>query len=99
MEQENQATKPKAKSKPKAKVLYWVGATYVRGAGTYGPGEVVTKEALAALDTLGLTEDIERCKAKKVRAGRGKMRGRKYKQKKGPLFVLPKDVIGLLAHL
>ncbi|MFC1454999.1 50S ribosomal protein L4 [Candidatus Undinarchaeota archaeon] len=50
-----------------------------------------SKEALTALEKLGLTEDIVRCKDKKIRAGRGKMRGRKYKQRKGPLFVLPKD--------
>ena len=43
-EQKPKAQKPKAKSK----VLYWVGAIYVRGAGTYGPGEVVSKEALKA---------------------------------------------------
>jgi len=40
---------------------------------------------------LGLKEELERCEKKKIRAGKGKMRGRKYKKKKGPLIVVSKD--------
>ena len=40
---------------------------------------------------LGIWEDIERAKRNtKVRAGRGKMRGRRYKKAKGPLIVVAK---------
>lgn len=47
-----------------------------------------TKEAVDVLQRLGLSEDVERSARKKVRAGRGKMRGRRYRRKKGPLVVL-----------
>ncbi len=47
-----------------------------------------TKDAAELLDRLGLHEDIERASVKNVRAGRGKMRGRRYRRKKGPLVVL-----------
>lgn len=43
------------------------------------------------LETIGLKEELERVKGKKVRAGKGKMRGRKYKTKKGPLIVVSND--------
>lgn len=47
-----------------------------------------TKEVLAALEAAGLGGDIERAKnSRKVRAGRGKMRGRRYKQRKSVLIV------------
>jgi large subunit ribosomal protein L4e len=47
-----------------------------------------TKEVLAALQAAGLGDDIERSKnSRKVRAGRGKMRGRRYKQRKSVLIV------------
>lgn len=47
-----------------------------------------TKEVLAALEAAGLGEDILRAKnSRKVRAGRGKMRGRRYKQRKSVLIV------------
>ena len=39
---------------------------------------------------LKLDKELERTKEKKVRAGRGKMRGRKYKKKVGPLIVVSK---------
>ena len=42
------------------------------------------------LKMIGLEKEIERAKEKKVRAGKGKMRGRKYKKKVGPLFVVSK---------
>ncbi|KQC04107.1 MAG: 50S ribosomal protein L4 [Methanoculleus sp. SDB] len=47
-----------------------------------------TSEIIAALQALGMYEDVERSKgSKKVRAGRGKMRGRRYKQRKSLLIV------------
>jgi len=38
-----------------------------------------------------LKEELERIKEKKVRAGKGKRRGRKYKRKVGPLIVISED--------
>ncbi len=47
-----------------------------------------TKDAREFLETLGLFEDVEKSKnGTKVRAGRGKMRGRRYKQPKSLLIV------------
>jgi large subunit ribosomal protein L4e len=47
-----------------------------------------TTEVIAALSAAGVYADVERSKAsKKVRAGRGKMRGRRYKQRKSLLIV------------
>jgi len=46
-----------------------------------------TKDVLDMLNKLGLTKEIERCTIRKIRSGRGKTRGRKYKTKKGPLFI------------
>lgn len=42
------------------------------------------------LKSLGLDKELERAKIKKIRAGKGKRRGRKYKRKVGPLFVVSK---------
>lgn len=50
-----------------------------------------TKDVKAALVKLGFENELERIAVKKVRAGKGKMRGRKYKRKIGPLFVVSKD--------
>ncbi len=50
-----------------------------------------TSEAIKILEKFGFAKEIERCKEKKVRAGRGKMRGRRYKTKKGPIVVIAKD--------
>ena len=47
-----------------------------------------TKDIEKILSSLGLDEELERVKKKKVRAGKGKMRGRKYKSKVGPLIVV-----------
>ena len=48
-----------------------------------------TKEVKGILTKLGVWNDIIRVKERKrVRAGIGKMRGRKYKHPKGPLFVV-----------
>lgn len=51
-----------------------------------------TKEAVAALKALGAHKDIVRViKSKKLRAGKGKLRGRRFVQKKGPLVVYAND--------
>ncbi|MBI5065093.1 50S ribosomal protein L4 [Candidatus Woesearchaeota archaeon] len=47
-----------------------------------------TSELVELLEKLGLTEELERTKEKKVRSGKGKVRGNPYKKKKGPLFVV-----------
>ncbi|OPY38933.1 MAG: 50S ribosomal protein L4 [Methanoregula sp. PtaU1.Bin051] len=47
-----------------------------------------TQDVITALTAAGVYKDIERAKeSRKVRAGRGKMRGRKYKQRKSLLIV------------
>jgi large subunit ribosomal protein L4e len=47
-----------------------------------------TQDVITALAAAGVYQDVERAKAsRKVRAGRGKMRGRKYKQRKSLLIV------------
>lgn len=51
-----------------------------------------TKEAVAALKAVGAHKDIVRViKSKKLRAGKGKLRGRRFVQKKGPLVVYAND--------
>jgi len=50
-----------------------------------------TKSVKDILIKFGLKEELKRCENKKVRAGKGKLRGRKYKKKKGPLIVVSKD--------
>lgn len=50
-----------------------------------------TKELVEFLKKIGLEKELKRVKKKKVRAGRGKMRGRIYKKKKGPLIVITND--------
>lgn len=50
-----------------------------------------TKKAKDVLMKLGLDKELIRCGQKKIRAGKGKIRGRKYKKKKGPLIVVSKD--------
>ncbi len=47
-----------------------------------------TQAVLGALNNLGFSAEFERTKYKKIRAGRGKSRGRKYKRKKGLLLVV-----------
>ncbi len=49
------------------------------------------KEAKAALEKLGMAEELKRTGKRAVRSGKGKSRGRKYKGKKGPLFVVSAD--------
>jgi large subunit ribosomal protein L4e len=43
------------------------------------------------LGTIGIYDDLKRAKVKKVRAGKGKMRGRKYKRKKSVLLVVKEN--------
>jgi len=51
-----------------------------------------TKEVEEALTALGVLSDIYRSKdSRKVRAGKGKRRGRKMKQAVGPLIVIDKN--------
>ena len=49
------------------------------------------KEITAVFNKIGLNDEIERTKKKKVRAGKGTMRGRKYKKKVGPLIIVSKE--------
>jgi large subunit ribosomal protein L4e len=51
-----------------------------------------TKEVEETLQNLGITPDLDRVKKSwKVRAGRGKLRGRKMKKAKGPLIVIKEN--------
>ena len=51
-----------------------------------------TKETREIFKKLGIFEDISRAKKNtKIRAGKGKLRGRKYKKAKGPLIVVGDD--------
>jgi len=50
-----------------------------------------TRELEDLLKSLGVYSDIERAKNVKIRNGRGKMRGRTYKNKKSVLFVVKDD--------
>jgi large subunit ribosomal protein L4e len=54
-----------------------------------------TKEAIHCLKVLGLGNELEKCRVKKTRPTKGKMRGRKIKQRKGPLIIYEKN-LGLL---
>ncbi|MCK5282756.1 MAG: 50S ribosomal protein L4 [Nanoarchaeota archaeon] len=50
-----------------------------------------TKEVLDFLKSIGLEKELARTEKKKIRPGKGKMRGRKYKKKKGILIVTAED--------
>jgi large subunit ribosomal protein L4e len=50
-----------------------------------------TKSVHAALSSLGLADELGRASVRRVRAGKGKMRGRKYKRSVGPLIVVGDD--------
>lgn len=50
-----------------------------------------TKQAQEFLLNLGLTEELEKTKETFIRAGKGKMRNRRYQHKKGPLIVFNED--------
>ncbi len=54
-----------------------------------------TQEAAKALESIGVYDDVLRAdNGKKIRAGRGKMRGRKYRTPRGILVVLSGDCAG-----
>lgn len=50
-----------------------------------------TSEVIDFLNSMGFEKELERSSEKKVRPGKGKNRGRKYKKKKGPLIVTADD--------
>jgi large subunit ribosomal protein L4e len=51
-----------------------------------------TKEAIAFLNRVGAGKDVERVKeSKKIRAGKGKMRNRRYVTRRGPLVIYNTD--------
>nr|AJS12252.1 50S ribosomal protein L4P [uncultured archaeon] len=47
-----------------------------------------TKDVISALKLLGFEGDLTRAEGKTIRYGKGKLRGRKYKKRKGPLIVV-----------
>jgi large subunit ribosomal protein L4e len=49
-----------------------------------------TKDVVSLLSKI-VGKELERCNARKVRAGKGKMRGRKYEKKRGPLIIASKN--------
>jgi len=49
-----------------------------------------TKEIIEIFEKLGLKKELSRLEVKKIRSGRGKNRGRKYRIKKGPLLIVSK---------
>lgn len=54
-----------------------------------------TKEAVSALESIGVYDDVLRAdNGKSIRAGRGKMRGRRYRVPKSILVVTSKDCSG-----
>jgi large subunit ribosomal protein L4e len=50
-----------------------------------------TKDLKKTLESLGLRGELNRIEKKTVRAGKGTMRGRKYRKKTGPLIVVQSD--------
>src|SRR2546426_9806715 len=59
------------------------------GIETLTPDSGATREGLKILDHLGLLPDVERAKdGRHIRAGRGKMRGRRYRQPRSVLVVV-----------
>jgi len=50
-----------------------------------------TKDIINVLKSLKLEDEIKRAEIKKIRAGKGKMRGRRYKKKKSVLFIVSKS--------
>ena len=59
-----------------------------------------TAEVISALSAVGVYEDVERAKgSRKVRAGRGKLRGRRIKQRKSVLIVTADDPLKAASNL
>jgi len=56
-----------------------------------------TKDVQAAFTAIGIDADLARANKRKVRAGKGTMRGRKYKTKTSALFVVTDDCPFLVA--
>ncbi len=57
-----------------------------------------TKDAVEIFKKLGIYSDVERAiNGRNIRAGRGKMRNRRYKRPVGPLVVLPAGSKGVMA--
>lgn len=52
---------------------------------------VQTKKVIESFSKLGLNGELKRVSEKKIRAGKGKVRGRRYRTKKGPLLVVSKE--------
>merc|ERR1719499_1764494 len=50
-----------------------------------------TADAVEVLENLGLSDELEKCAKKQTRPGKGKMRGRMYKRRRGPLVVYKND--------
>jgi large subunit ribosomal protein L4e len=51
-----------------------------------------TKQAITALKALGAYEDVEKARdSRKIHRGKGKMRGRRHTQRRGPLVVYSND--------
>ena len=50
-----------------------------------------TNEVEKVFDALKLTQEMERSRKKTIRSGVGKLRGRKYRKRMGPLIVVSKD--------
>ncbi|OIW29982.1 hypothetical protein CONLIGDRAFT_632086 [Coniochaeta ligniaria NRRL 30616] len=60
-----------------------------------GAAYAKTAAALGLLKAVGAGADVEKVKgSKKLRAGKGKMRGRRYRQRRGPLVVYDPEVDG-----
>jgi large subunit ribosomal protein L4e len=60
-----------------------------------GASIIKTSAAIALLESIGAGPDVEKVKASRtVRAGKGKMRGRRHRQRRGPLVVYDKEVDG-----
>lgn len=54
-----------------------------------------TSDAIALLNSIGAGEELTKVKvSKKMRAGKGKMRGRRHRQRRGPLVVYDPEVDG-----
>merc|ERR1712139_136183 len=51
-----------------------------------------TSKALAILANIGAMDDVDKCKnSRQIRSGKGKMRNRRYVQRRGPLVVYEND--------
>jgi large subunit ribosomal protein L4e len=51
----------------------------------------ILKDFKQVMENLGLLEEMNKLGKKKIRSGRGTMRGRKFKKKRGMLFIITED--------